>query len=220
MGASKRIAEMYVQSKHFKHKKLRSEKFTKFITTRFGNVLGSNGSVVPLFTKQINEGGPITITHPEIIRYFMTIPEACQLVLEACSMGNGGEIYIFDMGKPVKIIDLAKKMIRLAGFRPDKDIKIKIVGLRPGEKLYEELLNDSAKNLATHHEKITIAEEICDEFDVISSAIEELVLAAKEGSNDKIVSKMKLLVPEFKSMNSIFQTLDIEVKEHTYVYTK
>ena len=220
MGASKRIAEMYVQSKHFKHKKLKSEKYTKFITTRFGNVLGSNGSVVPLFTKQINEGGPITITHPEIIRYFMTIPEACQLVLEACSMGNGGEIYIFDMGKPVKIIDLAKKMIRLAGFRPDKDIKIKIVGLRPGEKLYEELLNDSAKNLATHHEKITIAEEVCDEFDVICSAIEELVQATKEGSNDKIVSKMKLLVPEFKSMNSVFQTLDIEVKDHTYVYTK
>lgn len=219
MGASKRIAEMYVQSKHFKHKKNDSQKYTKFITTRFGNVLGSNGSVVPLFTKQIQEGGPITITHPEIIRYFMTIPEACQLVLEACSMGNGGEIYIFDMGKPVKIIDLAKKMIRLAGFVPDKDIKIKIVGLRPGEKLYEELLNDSAKNLATHHQKIMIAVEVCEEFDVINNQIEELIQIANYGNEDKLVSKMKMIVPEFKSLNSVFQSLDIEVKE-SYVYTK
>jgi FlaA1/EpsC-like NDP-sugar epimerase len=213
MGASKRIAEMYVQSKHFKHKKLNTDRYTRFITTRFGNVLGSNGSVVPLFTKQIQEGGPVTITHPEIIRYFMTIPEACQLVLEACSMGKGGEIFIFDMGKPVKIIDLAKKMIRLAGFVPEQEIKIKIVGLRPGEKLYEELLNDSAKNLATHHEKITIAEEVCDEFDVISLGIEELIEASKSANNDKIVSLMKRIVPEFKSLNSVFETLDIEVKD-------
>ncbi len=213
MGASKRIAEMYVQSKHFKHKKLNTNRYTRFITTRFGNVLGSNGSVVPLFTKQIQEGGPVTITHPEIIRYFMTIPEACQLVLEACSMGKGGEIFIFDMGKPVKIIDLAKKMIRLAGFVPEQEIKIKIVGLRPGEKLYEELLNDSAKNLATHHEKITIAEEVCDEFDVISLGIEELIEASKSANNDKIVSLMKRIVPEFKSLNSVFETLDIEVKD-------
>lgn len=213
MGASKRIAEMYVQSKHFKHKRLKSDRYTKFITTRFGNVLGSNGSVVPLFTKQIQEGGPVTITHPEIIRYFMTIPEACQLVLEACSMGKGGEIYIFDMGKPVKIIDLAKKMIRLAGFVPDKDINIKIVGLRPGEKLYEELLNDSAKNLATHHEKITVAEEVCDEFEVVSQAIDELIATSKTANNDRIVTIMKQIVPEFKSLNSVFQTLDIEVKD-------
>ncbi len=213
MGASKRIAEMYVQSKHFKHKKLNTDRYTRFITTRFGNVLGSNGSVVPLFTKQIKEGGPVTITHPEIIRYFMTIPEACQLVLEACSMGKGGEIFIFDMGKPVKIIDLAKKMIRLAGFVPDQEIKIKIVGLRPGEKLYEELLNDSAKNLATHHEKITIAEEVCDEFDVISLGIEELIEASKTANNDRIVTLMKKIVPEFKSLNSVFETLDIEVKD-------
>ncbi len=219
MGASKRIAEMYVQSKHFKHKLLATERYTKFITTRFGNVLGSNGSVVPLFTKQIQEGGPITITHPEVIRYFMTIPEACQLVLEACSMGNGGEIYIFDMGKPVKIIDLAKKMIRLAGFTPDKDIKIKIVGLRPGEKLYEELLNDSARNLATHHEKITVAEEVCSEFDVISEQIDALISVARIGNNDKIVAVMKEIVPQFKSMNSVFQTLDIEIKDF-YVYNK
>ncbi len=213
MGASKRIAEMYVQSKHFKNNKQDSKHVTKFITTRFGNVLGSNGSVVPLFTKQINEGGPVTITHPEIIRYFMTIPEACQLVLEAGSMGKGGEIFIFDMGKPVKIIDLAKKMIKLAGLVPDKDVQIKIVGLRPGEKLYEELLSDSARNLATHHEKIMIAVEVCDEFDKISSQIEELTVAAKVGNSDLIVSVMKKMVPEFISMNSVFQTLDIEVND-------
>lgn len=220
MGASKRIAEMYVQSKHFKHKKLGSVNQTKFITTRFGNVLGSNGSVVPLFTKQIQEGGPITITHPEIIRYFMTIPEACQLVLEACSMGNGGEIYIFDMGKPVKIIDLARKMIRLAGYKPDIDIEIKIVGLRPGEKLYEELLNDTAKNLPTHHEKIMVAEEVCDEFAIISIAVDDIIKSAKESNEEFIVSKMKSLVPEFKSLNSVFGSLDIEVKDYSYVYTK
>ncbi|MDD2985969.1 MAG: nucleoside-diphosphate sugar epimerase/dehydratase [Flavobacterium sp.] len=208
MGASKRIAEMYVQSLYFKNKKTESTIHTKFITTRFGNVLGSNGSVVPLFTKQIQEGGPITITHPEIIRYFMTIPEACQLVLEAGAMGKGGEIFIFDMGEPVKIIDLAKKMIRLAGFTPDKDIKIKIVGLRPGEKLFEELLNDSAKSLATHHEKIMIAEEICDDFKVVSELIEDLMLSAHHESNDDLVTKMKHIVPEFKSMNSVFQELD------------
>ncbi len=220
MGASKRIAEMYVQSKHFKYKKLGAENQTKFITTRFGNVLGSNGSVVPLFTKQIQEGGPITITHPDIIRYFMTIPEACQLVLEACSMGNGGEIYIFDMGKPVKIMDLAKKMIRLAGFKPDVDIEIKIVGLRPGEKLYEELLNDKAKNLPTHHEKIMIAEEICDEFNEVSGAIDDIIKSAKESNEELIVTKMKGLVPEFKSLNSVFGSLDIVVKDYSYVYTK
>lgn len=219
MGASKRIAEMYVQSKHFKHQKLNSTHQTKFITTRFGNVLGSNGSVVPLFTKQIQEGGPITITHPEIIRYFMTIPEACQLVLEAGAMGNGGEIYIFDMGKPVKIIDLARKMIKLAGFKPDVDIEIKIVGLRPGEKLYEELLNDSAKNLATHHEKIMIAQEVCDEFNVVSDSITALIITAESSNSDLIVARMKSMVPEFKSLNSIFEMLDIEVRD-SYVYTK
>lgn len=213
MGASKRIAEMYVQSKQFKLNKSSKETYTKFITTRFGNVLGSNGSVVPLFTKQIQEGGPITITHPEIIRYFMTIPEACQLVLEAGSIGKGGEIYIFDMGKPVKIIDLAKKMIRLAGLVPDKDIAIKIVGLRPGEKLFEELLNDSAKSLATHHEKITVAIEVCDEFDVVSQQVEELIALSKTGNSDMIVTSMKQIVPEFKSLNSVFQTLDIEVND-------
>jgi FlaA1/EpsC-like NDP-sugar epimerase len=188
MGASKRIAEKYVQSLQFKHGSANGKFFTKFITTRFGNVLGSNGSVVPLFAKQIAEGGPITVTHPDIIRYFMTIPEACQLVLEAAAMGNGGEIYIFDMGNPIKIVDLANKMIKLAGFIPEKDIQIQITGLRPGEKLYEELLNHTSKTLNTHHPKIIGMSHFFD--------------------NDDIVAKMKKIVPEFKSMNSYFEVLD------------
>ena len=208
MGASKRIAEKYVQSLHLKCKNNNDLYATKFITTRFGNVLGSNGSVVPLFTKQIADGGPLTITHPDIIRYFMTIPEACQLVLEAGSMGNGGEIYIFDMGKPVRIIDLAKKMIKLAGFIPERDIKIKIVGLRPGEKLYEELLNDTSKTLSTYHEKIMIAEELQVEFEDLHKHIEELIGIAGFFDNEDIVSKMKTIVPEFISMNSTFSDLD------------
>lgn len=207
MGASKRIAEKYVQSLHNKLLATQSSG-TKFITTRFGNVLGSNGSVVPLFTKQIENGGPITLTHPDIIRYFMTIPEACQLVLEAGAMGKGGEIYIFDMGKPVKIIDLAKKMIRLAGFVPDKDIEIKIVGLRPGEKLYEELLNDTSKTLPTHHEKIMIAQELYDDFEELERLTADLILSAAGYSGEEVVSKMKRIVPEFLSMNSGFETLD------------
>ena len=209
MGASKRIAEKYIQVLHEKRKTQKKDG-TKFITTRFGNVLGSNGSIVPLFTKQIEEGGPITITHPEIIRYFMTIPEACQLVLEAGAMGKGGEIFIFDMGEPVKIIDLAKKMIRLAGFTPDKEIEIKIIGLRPGEKLYEELLNDTSKTLATHNEQIMIAEEICDDYESTNLNILDLLSSFDGISNQQIVTKMKKIVPEFKSMNSIFETLDID----------
>ena len=209
MGASKRIAEKYVQSLQLKNQKENKVKATKFITTRFGNVLGSNGSVVPLFTKQIANGGPVTITHPEIIRYFMTIPEACQLVLEAGAMGNGGEIYIFDMGKPVKIIDLAKKMIKLAGFVPDKDIMIKVVGLRPGEKLYEELLNDTSKTIPTYHNKIMIAEEIQDEYENLHTDIEDLIQIANLFENEAIVSKMKEIVPEFKSMNSSYEVLDV-----------
>lgn len=208
MGASKRIAEKYVQSLNFYLANSKRENKTKFITTRFGNVLGSNGSIVPLFTKQIQEGGPLTITHPEIIRYFMTIPEACQLVLEAGAMGQGGEIYIFDMGKPVKIIDLANKMIRLAGFIPDKEIKIKIIGLRPGEKLYEELLNDTSKTLTTHNEKILIGQDIFDKFEEVDILVNELIATSKKASNDEIVGLMKKIVPEFKSMNSIFETLD------------
>jgi FlaA1/EpsC-like NDP-sugar epimerase len=208
MGASKRIAEKYVQALQ---KKIKDENLgcnVKFITTRFGNVLGSNGSVVPLFTKQIESGGPITLTHPDIIRYFMTIPEACQLVLEAGAMGKGGEIYIFDMGKPVKIIDLAKKMIRLAGFVPDKDIDIKIVGLRPGEKLYEELLNDTSKTLPTHHEKIMIAQEVSDEYEGLNYLTTDLISTAGLYTSEDIVQKMKLIIPEFISMNSNFQSLD------------
>ncbi|WP_395074223.1 polysaccharide biosynthesis protein [Flavobacterium sp.] len=207
MGASKRIAEKYVQSLYFDQLKNNSN-ITKFITTRFGNVLGSNGSVVPLFSKQIAEGGPITITHKDIIRYFMTIPEACQLVLEAGAMGSGGEIYIFDMGKPVKIIDLANKMIRLAGFTPDKEIKIKIVGLRPGEKLYEELLKDDCKTLPTHHEKIMVAQEMIDDFEEVNSEIGVLIDIANKYNNNQVVARMKSLVPEFKSMNSTFENLD------------
>jgi FlaA1/EpsC-like NDP-sugar epimerase len=201
MGASKRIAEMYVQSKHFNILNGKTQNATKFITTRFGNVLGSNGSVVPLFTKQIKKGGPITLTHPEVIRYFMTIPEACQLVLEACSMGKGGEIFIFDMGKPVKIIDLAKKMIRLAGFKPDIDIKIEIIGLRPGEKLYEELLNETAKNIITHHEKILIAIEVCEDYITINKQISTLIEEAFVNNYDEIIKAIKQLVPEYKQMN-------------------
>ncbi len=208
MGASKRIAEKYVQSLHDQlHHNMVNFK-TKFITTRFGNVLGSNGSVVPLFTEQIAKGGPITITHPDIIRYFMTIPEACQLVLEAGSMGKGGEIFIFDMGKPVKIIDLAYKMIRLAGLVPEKDISIEIVGLRPGEKLYEELLNDTSKTLPTHHNKIMIAEEINENFDRLTRQVNELILISESYRDQEIVAKMKMIVPEFISMNSSFQVLD------------
>jgi len=208
MGASKRIAEKYVQSLQLKSLNENGSKGTKFITTRFGNVLGSNGSVVPLFSSQIANGGPVTITHQDIIRYFMTIPEACQLVLEAGSMGNGGEIYIFDMGKPVKIIDLARKMIKLAGFVPDVDIEIKIVGLRPGEKLYEELLNDTSKTLPTHHEKIMIAEEIQEEYIDLHSDIEELIGTANFFDSDEIVAKMKKIVPEYISMNSAYEVLD------------
>lgn len=203
MGASKRIAEMYVQSLEGNNANQ-----TKFITTRFGNVLGSNGSVVPLFTKQINQGGPVTITHPDIIRYFMTIPESCQLVLEACAMGSGGEIYIFDMGEPVKIIDLAKKMIRLAGYMPEIDIEIKSVGLRPGEKLFEELLNDSSKTLPTHHEKIMISKENFVDNGTINELIAKISIGINNLSPEEIVIQMKKIVPEYKSLNSVYEKLD------------
>lgn len=207
MGASKRIAEIYVQSLN-QYLNLTSSDSTKFITTRFGNVLGSNGSVVPLFSKQIEQGGPITITHPDIIRYFMTIPEACQLVLEAGSMGNGGEIFIFDMGQPVKIIDLAYKMIKLVGLTPEKDIKIKIVGLRPGEKLYEELLNDTSTTLPTHHEKIMVAKDEHLHFKAIEDKINHLKDFAISCRTLEMVKCMKEIVPEFKSLNSEFEKLD------------
>ena len=205
MGATKRAAEMYVQSLY--HSQTNKD-ITKFITTRFGNVLGSNGSVVPLFRKQIAKGGPITITHPDIIRYFMTIPEACQLVLEAGAMGKGGEIFIFDMGAPVKIMDLAIKMIKLAGFIPHKQIGIKITGLRPGEKLYEELLSDKSKTLPTHHKKIMIAQDGVQNYENVATSIEKIIKSANKLKGRKVVAKLKELVPEFKSNNSSFAKLD------------
>jgi len=200
MGASKRIAERYIQGLSLNAKNEQSN--IKFITTRFGNVLGSSGSVVPLFTEQIQNGGPITITHPDVIRYFMTIPEACQLVIEAGAMGNGGEIFIFDMGEPVKIIDLARKMILLAGLVPEIDIKIKTIGLRPGEKLYEELLNDNSKTAPTHNSKIMIANDTSTDYDLLFTEVEELITFANNNNNNKLVAKMKEIVPEFVSMNS------------------
>jgi FlaA1/EpsC-like NDP-sugar epimerase len=213
MGASKRIAEMYVQSL-YQHQELLFQTNlnthrTKFITTRFGNVLGSNGSVIPRFKKQIDAGGPVTVTHPDITRYFMTIPEACQLVLEAGSMGNGGEIFVFDMGQPVKIVDLARKMIKLSGLEPDDDIKIEYSGLRPGEKLYEELLNNAENTLNTYHEKILIAKTRTLDYPTLSVKIDELIGPAKrQESVTLVVTAMKQLVPEFVSNNSIFEELD------------
>ncbi len=201
MGASKRIAEIYAQAKNGVSK-------TKFITTRFGNVLGSNGSVIPIFTKQIAAGGPLTVTHPEITRYFMTIPEACQLVLEAGMMGKGGEIFIFDMGEPVKILNLAKKMIKLSGLEPERDIYIKFTGLRPGEKLYEELLANEENTMKTHHPQIMIAKVRSVDLNEIENDINELISLRKTQDNFSIVSKMKEIVPEYRSKNSIYSQLD------------
>lgn len=208
MGATKRIAEIYVQALNNKLEKDNLEKRTKFITTRFGNVLGSNGSVIPRFREQIEKGGPVTVTHPDITRYFMTIPEACQLVIEAGSMGNGGEIFVFDMGKSVKIVDLAKKMIKLSGFEPNKDIEIKFTGLRPGEKLYEELLNDLENTLPTHHEKIMIAKVRENCFEEVKSQLDILFEMVQTQQSTNIVRQMKAIVPEFKSQNSIYESLD------------
>jgi len=208
MGATKRIAEIYVQALNYKLEKDNVEKRTKFITTRFGNVLGSNGSVIPRFREQIEKGGPVTVTHPDITRYFMTIPEACQLVIEAGSMGNGGEIFVFDMGKSVKIVDLAKKMIKLSGFEPNKDIEIKFTGLRPGEKLYEELLNDLENTLPTHHEKIMIAKVRENCFEEVKSQLDVLFEMVQTQQSINIVRQMKVIVPEFKSQNSIYESLD------------
>ncbi|MGB0403316.1 MAG: polysaccharide biosynthesis protein [Salibacteraceae bacterium] len=201
MGASKRVAEIYAQSKNATSK-------TKYITSRFGNVLGSNGSVIPLFRRQIENGGPITVTHPEITRFFMTIPEACQLVLEAGAMGNGGEIYIFDMGQPIKIIDLAKKMIKLSGLQLGQDIDLKITGLRAGEKLYEELLNNKENTIPTHHPQIMIGKVEGFEMDYIIGPIEKLIDYPSKQDNFELVSMIKKLVPEYKSQNSIYSKLD------------
>ena len=207
MGASKRIAEIYVQSLFLKQVR-ENTNCTKFITTRFGNVLGSNGSVVPFFKKQIAEGGPVTVTHPDIIRYFMTIPEATCLVLEAATLGNGGEIFCFDMGHPVRIADLAKNMIRLAGFVPGKDIEITYTGLRPGEKLFEELLNQKETTLPTSNEKILVAKVREYNFDIIATQINTLIENAKKGQVFPVVQQMKEIVPEFKSKNSVYEQLD------------
>lgn len=207
MGASKRVAEMYVQSLD-RELENRGERHTRFITTRFGNVLGSNGSVIPLFREQIKNGGPLTVTDPEVTRYFMTIPEACDLVLEAGVMGNGGEIYVFDMGEPVRIIDLAKKMIHLSGKKLDVDISIRIIGLRPGEKLYEELLNDKETSLPTHHEKIKIAQVNAGSYQCVLHGLEELQRMTASGGDMDIVYHIKRMVPEFISQGSHFSVLD------------
>ncbi len=203
MGASKRAAEMYVQS-------IQEEKGvqTKFITTRFGNVLGSNGSVIPHFKRQIAKGGPVTVTHPDIIRYFMTITEACQLVLQAGSMGKGGEVFVFDMGKPIRIMDLAIRMIKLSGLKPEEDIKIKVTGLRPGEKLFEELLADTSINLPTHHKKIMVAKDAPKPFKDLKPKYERLVKTSLRGEEEKVVKLLKEIIPEFKSENSVFESLD------------
>ncbi len=207
MGASKRLAEMYVQALN-QYVASGDPKHTKFITTRFGNVLGSNGSVIPLFKEQIKLGGPVTVTDPNITRYFMTIPEACELVLEAGVMGNGGEIYVFDMGKPIKILDLARKMIHLSGKKPGVDIQIEFSGLREGEKLFEELLNDSESVIPTHHEKIKIAQVDNGSFQLLSSGINLCQTLADEGSDWDLVAHIKQLVPEYISHVSRFSALD------------
>ena len=207
MGASKRIAEIYVQSLFRKLHKTNAS-CTKFITTRFGNVLGSNGSVIPFFRKQIAAGGPLTVTHPDIIRYFMTIPEACCLVMEASTLGEGGEIYVFDMGKPVKILDLARNMIRLAGYIPEKDIQIVFTGLRPGEKLYEELLNQKEITMPTSNQKIMVARVREFEFDEVSQSIDQLIETSRMAKPFTTVKLMKQIVPEYISNNSIYEQLD------------
>lgn len=208
MGASKRLAEMYVQSldAFLRHREMVGP---GFITTRFGNVLGSNGSVIPLFQKQIQNGGPLTVTHPDIMRYFMTIPEACQLVLEASALGHGGEIFIFDMGESVRIVDLARKMIRLCGLTPDKDIKIEFSGLRDGEKLFEELLNDKENTLPTHHPKIMVAKVRESDHELLRDQLIRLQDALKLQDEELMVSMLKVLIPEFISNSSRFEKLDI-----------
>lgn len=205
MGCSKRICEIYVQSldKALKEGKIKGH--TQFVTTRFGNVLGSNGSVIPLFREQIRRGGPVTVTHPDIIRYFMLIPEACKLVLEAGTMGNGGEIFVFDMGQPVKIVDLAKRMIHLSGAR---NVEIKFTGLRDGEKLYEEVLNEAETTKPTFHPKIKIA--IVREYNYadVNREIDELYESCLHDDDMTIVRHMKEIVPEFISRHSVYEALD------------
>lgn len=222
MGASKRIAEMYCHALHYGYSNFFQSNYAskiyhldttgankiKFITTRFGNVLGSNGSVIPRFKQQIDNGGPVTVTHPEVIRYFMTIQEACSLVLEAITMGNGGEVFLFDMGEPVKIAELAEKMIRLAGHEPGKQIEIKFTGLRPGEKLYEELLNKAEEVLETHHKKILISKVQTQDYELFASRLKELIHHAEKNDDAAVVKLMKQIVPDYKSNNSVYTMYD------------
>jgi len=201
MGATKRVAEMYAQS-------AQSHSTTKFITTRFGNVLGSSGSVIPIFLKQIEQGGPVTVTHPEVSRYFMTIPEAVQLVLEAAAMGRGGEIFAFDMGQSIRIAELARNMIRLSGFEPDREIAIRYTGLRPGEKLYEEVLSQDEQSIPTHHPRIVVARVREYPYEQVKNQVDHLVSLFDDQDNLRIVKALKELVPEYVSNNSVFEQLD------------
>ena len=205
MGCSKRICEIYVQSLDKAIKDGKIHGVTQFVTTRFGNVLGSNGSVIPLFKQQIRDGGPVTVTDPRVIRFFMLISEACKLVLEAVTMGNGGEIFVFNMGQPVKIADLAKRMIMLSGAT---NVEIKYVGLREGEKLYEEVLDDQEITLPTSNNKIKVAKVRQYDFEEVSKTIEGLIQCSYQFDNMKTVSMMKDIVPEYKSKNSIYESLD------------
>lgn len=204
MGATKRIAEIFTQSLYKKLAADQGNTVTKFVTTRFGNVLGSNGSVIPRFKMQLDKGGPLTVTHPEITRYFMTIPEACQLVIEAGVMGQGSEIFVFDMGQPVKIVDLARRIIKLAGKVPDVDIKIEYTGLRPGEKLYEELLSDAENVMPTYHDKIMIAKVAEYDYDIVKQKVAKLINSAKQHYTLETVGLIKDLVPEYTTNNSAF----------------
>ena len=201
MGASKRLCEMVIQMMNRKSE-------TEFVAVRFGNVLGSNGSVIPLFKRQIEAGGPVTVTHPDIIRYFMTIPEACRLVLEAAFMGEGNDVFVFDMGEPVKILDLATKMIRLSGLRPGEDIKIEYSGLRPGEKLYEELLYKKETTIPTKNKKIFHAQSTRKEYNLLNAQIADLLKVASTGTRYEIVECMKKINSEFKSQASIYEHID------------
>ena len=211
MGCSKRLAEIYVQSLGCAIRDGKVKGRTKFITTRFGNVLGSNGSVIPRFKEQIENGGPVTVTHPDIIRFFMTIPEACRLVMEAATMGEGNEIFVFEMGKAVKIVDLATRMIELAGYRPGEDIKIEFTGLRPGEKLYEEVLSDKENTIPTENKKIMIAKVRRYEYADILDTYAEFEKLSRAVKIMDTVRLMKKVVPEFKSKNSPrFEVLDKE----------
>ena len=208
MGCTKRLAEIYVQSLGLAMEQGKVQGKTKFVTTRFGNVLGSNGSVIPRFREQIAKGGPVTVTHPEITRFFMTIPEACRLVMEAATMSTGNQIYVFDMGESVKIDDLARRMIQLAGYTPDEDIKINYSGLRPGEKLYEEVLSDHENTLPTNHSRIRIAKVREYDYADASTTMTELESLSREVDITTMVKLMKKVVPEFISKNSKFEEFD------------